>query len=168
MVSCSNDENSETDKVNKIVNKGEYVFNSKTKTSVLKSDAGNLTLDSLNFEYEVKQVFICDETMPEFSSEEEMKEYISKDPMKASGLYELYINDELAYKSKIEDGVKVSSEILATSENAYEKYKCSYEGIRKCAVDRIDDMNWLDTWSCIAEGLNCVLYQMASCAIDIC
>lgn len=45
---------------------------------------------------------------------------------------------------------------------------CSYEGIRQCAVQRIDNLNTFDKVVCSFTMPNCLLLHMASCAWDNC
>ncbi|MCL9808237.1 hypothetical protein [Flavobacterium luminosum] len=161
LVACSNEDSFKSQKVE---TKTTLVFNSLTKEFYGIKDK-NLN-EANNQVYEFVQKFESDSNMPSFESSDDLKEYITKNPEKASGEYNFYINGEVVYKVSIAKGIKINEIIFPISDNG--RYGCSYEGVRRCAVDRIQSMNWYDTWGCIAAGMACVMDNMISCGIDIC
>lgn len=165
-VSC-NDENELPSKTStKISNKYAVSINNKTHKVSIKDD--NITAKDADTDtYIVENLITLDETMPSFNTEEELINYINNNPELLKGHYELIIDNVVVYSSDIKDGEE-SNVYKLPGGGALDNYPCSYEGIRKCAVDRIHNMNWLQKWQCIAEGLNCVLWEMANCAVDNC
>lgn len=167
LFSCDNEnlntQSTNSKYVNKISNTYSIGLNSKTKNIYIK-DSNTNAKDENSETYVVENTLTLDSSMPAFNSEEELINYINNNPSLLVGHYELIIDNVVVYSSDISNG----SETNVFKMDGGTAFGCTYKTIRKCAVDRIHNMNWLDKWTCIAEGLNCVLYQMASCAIDIC
>ncbi|WP_394759356.1 hypothetical protein, partial [Flavobacterium sp.] len=117
-------------------------------------------------EYLIKFSFTPNEKMPSFVSEELLKEYMLKYPMKANGLIELVIDNELVYSVQIINGAKFNEIIKEASFN--KAYPCTLTGIRTCAVDGIRNQNWFDMTNCVLEGIGCVANWYGSCIADNC
>lgn len=115
----------------------------------------------------VSMTFTCDKQMQTFSSEKELIAFISKNPSKASGTFELFLDNSIAYRAQIVNGEKIKEEVFNETTNN-KIYPCTLAGIRQCAVDRIHAQNWFDMWTCIAEGIDCVIVKYASCMVDNC
>lgn len=115
----------------------------------------------------VNLVFKCSDKMQTFSTEKELKEFISKEPTKVNGTVELFVDNELVFTTQIVDGEKTKEEVF-NSLSTDKKYPCTYKGIRQCAIDGIHSQNWFEMATCIAEGFNCVVVFYINCTIDNC
>lgn len=164
IISCNDDENNLK---NETILKKEGFVSINLKNKTVKTSSTFLKESSETITYKVSHTFTSNDSSLDFDNVNDMINHINSNPNDANGTYKLYLDNELIYKADIINGIKQNVIIFNPSINN-KVNPCSYEGIRLCAVERIDNMNWLDTWTCIADGLGCVLYQMASCAIDNC
>lgn len=177
-IACSKQENEDLNSVSSIKVKGIVAFNTKTKKSYVQetNDIVNeeQTKKSFNEDYDIhsiKSSFTCDKQMPAFSTEKELKSYLLKNRTKTNGVFEFYIDNELAYSVQIINGEKFNEKIVDISKTKNlktAKYACSYAGIRACAIDGIHNQNWYEMVLCVGEGLGCVADWYINCTIDNC
>lgn len=161
LYSCSN----ENDLNHRIVkNEGYLTIDLKNKKLYLSKNQ----IQNTDEVYTIKtsQTFELDEIHPSFTSNEATIAYINANLSSISGIYKFYINDIVTYECKVVNGNVIEEN---NHLNLFKKkYPCTYKGIETCANDRIAAMNWLEKWACILNGLNCVLFEMASCTVDNC
>lgn len=149
--------------VNSLTNKGIVSINLKTKEVkevIVKTENQDIVYSTISL------IFKCDKQMQSFSSEKELKDYISKNPLRTSGTLELYVDNEITYSVQIIDGVKTNEHTFNSSTE--KKYPCTYQGIRQCAIDGIHDQNWFQMTTCVIEGFDCVVQFYINCTIDNC
>lgn len=173
LFSCSRQENENIEKVNSFELKGSVAYNLKTKKISVKEgyekDESNLLRQNEEVYYQtVKYVFTCDKSMPTFYSQEELEDYLLNNSSKTNGIFELILDEEIAYRVQIINGEKFNEEIFNTSEGTQEKYTCSYRGIKQCAIDGIHNQNWFQMTQCVLEGFGCVAEWYLNCTIDNC
>lgn len=150
--------------VNSITNKGIISLDFKNKAV---KQVAKIT-ENPDVAYEnISITFTCDKQMQTFSSDKELMDFVYKNPSKTIGTFELFIDNSIAYRAQIVNGEKVKEEVFGDSLMS-KKYPCTLSGIRQCAVDRIHAQNWIDMWTCIAEGIDCVIMKYASCMVDNC
>lgn len=173
-ISCSTQENENVEKVNSFELKGTVAYNLKSKKISFSEgyDKENISLLRQNEEvyYQtVKYLFTCDRSMPTFYSQAELEDYLLNNSSKTNGIFELILDDEIAYRVQIINGEKFNEEIFATSEGVSSKvYPCTYRGIKACAIDGIHNQNWFQMTQCVLEGFGCVAEWYLNCTIDNC
>ena len=94
--------------------------------------------------------------------EEELSDLLNEKISELDGEINIYLDGEYMYSSTITNGV----ERLPAS--APGDYPCTYEGVRQCTRDAIDNMSTIPKIICIIEGPTCVGVQLATCAYDNC
>lgn len=173
-ISCSKQEDEDVNKVNTFELKGTVAYNLKTKkisvSEGIDTEIKNTARQNEEVYYQtVKYLFTCDKSMPTFYSQEELENYLLNNSSKTNGIFELIIDNEIAYKVQIINGEKFNEEIFNTSEGIQNKaYPCTYKGIKQCAIDSIHAQNWYEMALCIGEGLGCVSHYYIVCMVDNC
>jgi hypothetical protein len=125
------------------------------------------TNDSVYYQ-KVQYIFTCDASMPRFSTQKELEQFLVEHPSETTGSFELIIDDKLAYRVKVTNGVKHHPEFFETEPTLDGKYPCTYKGIKACAIDGIHSQNWFQMTQCVIEGLGCVIEWYINCTIDNC
>src|SRR5690554_6470657 len=57
---------------------------------------------------------------------------------------------------------------LVIDSSGSNSYPCTYEGLRQCTVDKIDDMNLIEKLICSFAGPTCVAQNFGHCAWENC
>ncbi len=141
-------------------------FNLKLKTYSVVNDAG-ATLSADEEQHYIKYKFTFDEKMASFTSESELLKFLESNKADTYGKLELYVDNNLEYSVTIEKGIKVKEEnFISDFSKAYPP--CSFEGLRRCAANRIRDQNWFDMTACVLSGFSCFATHYASCFADNC
>jgi len=166
ITSCSETENIENNKINSIEAKGLINFDLKSKKVYVVENSDAKSKSSVN-QHSIKHLFTFDSQMKSFDSEDELKSYLSENPNKVYGEYEVFIDEELAYSVQIIKGEKFNEQIFESS-IANKSIGCTFAQVKACAIDRIRSQNWYDMTLCIIEGLGCVAHYYATCAVDLC
>jgi hypothetical protein len=177
-IACSKQENEDLNSVSLLKVEGIVAFNIKTKKSYVQETNDIVSAEkakkSFNEEYDIhsiKSSFKCDEQMPSFATEKELKSYLLKNRTKTNGVFEFYIDNELVYSVQIIKGEKFNEKITGTTKTrnlAAKEYPCSYAGVRACAVEGIHNQNWFQMTQCVLEGFACVAEWYLNCTIDNC
>lgn len=176
-VACSKQENEISSTTNSLKVEGIIAFNTKTKKTYLKEINNTIgiekTKESFSKDYEIhliKSSFKCNNDMPYFTTEKELKSYLIENNLKTNGVFELYIDNELVYSTQIKKGKKINEVFTETAKtlNLTAKYPCSYAGIKACAIEGIHNQNWYQMALCISEGFGCVAEWYLNCTIDNC
>lgn len=176
-IACSKQENEDLNNKSSLKVEGIVAFNTKTKKSYVKETndivGEEKAKKSFNKDYDIhsiKSSFKCDEQMPSFATEKELKSYLLENRTKTNGLFEFYVDDELVYSVQIIKGEKFNEKIIATTKtrNLTAKYPCSYAGVRACAVEGIHNQNWYQMTKCVLMGFECVAEWYLNCTIDNC
>lgn len=175
---CSKQENEDLNNTSSLKVEGIVAFNTKTKKSYVKETndlvGTEKAKESFNKDYDIhsiKSSFKCDEKMPSFASEKELKSYLLNNRTKTNGVFEFYVDNELVYSVQIIKGEKFNEKITGTTTTRNLKtkeYPCTYAGVRACAVEGIHNQNWYQMALCIAEGFGCVADWYINCTIDNC
>lgn len=174
---CSKQENEDLNNTTSLKVEGIVAFNTKTKKSYIKETDEIISTEEakegFNKDYDIhsiKSSFKCDEKMPSFASEKELKSYLLNNRTKTNGIFEFYVDNELVYSVQIIKGEKVNEKITETikTRNLTAKYPCSYAGVRACAIDGIHNQNWYQMTKCVLSGFECVAEWYLTCTIDNC
>jgi len=175
---CSKQENEDLNNTSSLKVEGIVAFNTKTKKSYVKETNNQVSAEkakeSFNKEYDIHSIkasFKCDEKMPSFATEKELKSYLLKNKTKTNGVFEFFVDNELVYSVQIKNGEKLNEKIIETTAKmnlTAKEYPCSYAGVRACAIDGIHNQNWYEMALCIAEGFGCVADWYINCTINNC
>ena len=177
-IACSKQENEDLNSTSTIIVEGIVAFNTTTKKSSVKETndlvGAEKAKESFNKDFDIhsiKSSFKCDEKMPSFANEKELKSYLLKNRTKTNGVFEFYIDNELEYSVQIIKGEKFNEKITETKKTinlTAKKYPCSYTGVRACAFEGIHNQNWFQVTQCVLEEFACVAEWYLNCTIDNC
>lgn len=122
-----------------------------------------ILVNDLKEHYKLEYRFVSEESIPT-DSFEDFKSYYNTKNGRINGRLELIIDDVVEGLWIIQDG---ETTIVTTSSGA-SSYSCTYEGLRKCTVDKIQDMNLLEKLACSFSGPACVSKTFGNCAWENC
>lgn len=154
-----------TSNYNTITGEGSVVFNAKLKQFYVDKD-DNAILKQDDEKHSIKYKFTFDENIRSFSSESQLREFIVNNQSETNGMYEVFIDNKLEYRVKIVNGLKVDGGEFSGGSGIVDI--CSFEGLRRCAANRIRDQNWYDMVACVLAGFNCFVTHYMSCFADNC
>jgi hypothetical protein len=119
---CSKQENEDLNNTTSLKVEGIVAFNTKTKKSYIKETNEIVSTEEakkgFNKDYDIhsiKSSFKCDEKMPSFASEKELKSYLLNNRTKTSGIFEFYVDNELVYSVQIIKGEKINEKLQKLS-----------------------------------------------------
>lgn len=142
-------------------------FNLSSKSFYIVKDANAILKDG-DEQHSIKFKFTFDEKMGSFTSESELIRFLENNKADTYGKFELFVDNNLEYSVTIEKGIKVKEELFTDEFNKSVPKPCSFEGLRRCAANRIRDQNWFDMTVCVLEGFDCFAIHYASCFADNC
>jgi hypothetical protein len=121
----------------KEISKKYYIkINKVTKETIVTEDEGTpLISDYENYVYYVENIFQFNNKY-NFKNEKEAIQFFNQNPNLLNGKYSLKIGDNIVYSSDIKNG----KELNINKIQLFKVKPCSYEGIRLCAVNEIDNM----------------------------
>ena len=143
LYACTNDEipteNLTTNQTNLVAKAGEFVI---TTGEFYMVNKGTLVND-LKEHYKLEYRFVSEEPIPTDSVEDFTSYYEAKNG-RINGRLELIIDDVVEGLWIIQEGETT----LVTYSSGTNSYPCTYEGLRQCTVDKIDDLNLLEKIGC--------------------
>src|SRR5690554_6259876 len=159
LYACTNDEitteDLTTNQTNLVAKAGEFII---TTGEFYMVNKGTLVND-LKEDYKLEYRFVSEEPIPTDSVEDFTSYYEA-----INGRLELIIDDVVEGLWIIQDGETT----LVTNSSGSNSYPCTYEGLRQCTVDKIDDMNLIEKLICSFAGPTCVAQNFGHCAWENC
>lgn len=163
LYACTNDEVTTEDlttkQTNLVAKAGEFVITTGEFYMVRKG----VLVNDLKEYYKLEYRFVSEEPIPT-DSVEDFESYFDSKNGRINGRIELIIDDVVEGLWIIQEGETT----LVTTSSGGSSYPCTYEGLRKCTVDKIDDMNLLEKLACSFAGLGCVTKTFGNCAWENC
>lgn len=118
-------------------------------------------------EVEVASQTSLNVAVPSNYTEQQLFEFISQNLNSISGQIVMYLDGQAIYTITIANGVATYSHNEPPLPFGG-KYPCTYEGIRKCVVDAIDDMGIVSKIACSFSFYPCIAPIAADCALEAC
>jgi hypothetical protein len=160
IISCSQDSKDEIQEYT--YTSGKLSLNEYLNSSNTSSKSTNNSEDIT-----VEAIFVSNIEIPENLNDEDLNIFLEENSELINGTFTYIMNDEIIYNSEFNNGEEEVSAIFNTNNISSKNGNCSYEGVRQCTIQKIDELSdWKKVVCAFRRG--CVLTKIAACIGENC